>query len=139
MVSISLVVFLGVTLTPISRVSSDALRPPLENVGENIVVHISGDIPKNLEGLVLQHPTAQLPADLVEKIRKIPGVIRTTGVVFLWGLSQNIFKSLLGFDSKGISGIPGLNSQLIIGDPLYPELLPVEALVDGNFAEKNKT
>ncbi len=134
LISIALVVFMAVTLTAISRVSSDALRLPLENVGADIVVQLSGDIPKKLEGLVFPHPTAQLPATAVEKISKLPGVIRTTGAVFLWDLSQNKFQSLLGVDSKGTSGIPGLNSQLISGSPLDAEILPVEALVDGDFA-----
>ena len=138
LVSISLVVFMAVTLTAISRASSDALRLPLENVGADIVVQLSGDIPKKLEGLVFPHPTAQLPANTVEKIRKLPGVIRSTGAVFLWDLSPNKFQSLLGVDSKGTSGIPGLNSQLISGNPLDPDILPVEALVDGDFAAKNK-
>ena len=138
LISIALVVFMAVTLTAISRASSDALRLPLENVGADIVVQLSGDIPKKLEGLVFPHPTAHLPADAVEKIRKLPGVIRTTGAVFLWDLSPKKFQSLLGVDSKGTSGIPGLNSQLISGNPLDPETVPVEALVDGDFAAKNK-
>ncbi len=138
LVSVSLVVFMAVTLTAISNASSDALRLPLENVGADIVVQLSGDIPKKLEGLVFPHPTAQLPADAVERIRNLPGVIRTTGAVFLWDLSPNKFQSLLGVDSKGTSGIPGLNSQLISGKPLDPKVLPVEALVDGDFASKNK-
>jgi putative ABC transport system permease protein len=129
---------MAVTLTAISNASSDALRLPLENVGADIVVQLSGDIPKKLEGLVFPHPTAQLPADAVERIRNLPGVIRTTGAVFLWDLSPNKFQSLLGVDSKGTSGIPGLNSQLISGKPLDPKVLPVEALVDGDFASKNK-
>ena len=41
-------------------------------------------------------------------------------------------------DSKGTSGIPELNYQLINGKPLYPLIHPVEALVDGDFAAKNK-
>jgi putative ABC transport system permease protein len=90
LVSISLVVFMAVTPTAISRASSDALRLPLENVGADFVVQLSGDIPKKLEGHVFPHPTAQLPADAVEKIRKLPGVIRTTGAVFLWDLSPKL-------------------------------------------------
>ena len=62
LVSIALVVFMAVTLTAISRASTDALRLPLENVGADIVVQLSGDIPQKLEGLVFPHPTAQLPA-----------------------------------------------------------------------------
>ena len=62
LVSIALVVFMAVTLTAISRASTDALRLPLENVGADIVVQLSGDIPQKPEGLVFPHPTAQLPA-----------------------------------------------------------------------------
>ncbi|MBC8259328.1 MAG: ABC transporter permease [SAR324 cluster bacterium] len=138
LVSIALVVFMAVALTAISRASTDALRLPLENVGADIVVQLSGDIPQKLEGLVFPHPTAQLPAEIVKKIKKLHGVIRTTGAVFLWDLSPNKFQSLLGVDSEGSSGIPGLNSQLISGKPLDPESRPVEALVDGDFAAKNK-
>jgi lipoprotein-releasing system permease protein len=138
LVSVSLVVSMAVTLTAISNASSDALQLSLENVGADIVVQLSGDIPKKLEGLVFPYPTAQLPADAVERISKLTGVIRTTIAVCLWDLSQNKFQSLLGVDSKGTSGIPGFNSQLISGKPLDTEVLPVEALVDGDFASKNK-
>ena len=72
LVSIALVVFMAVTLTAISRASTDALRLPLENVGADIVVQLSGDIPQKLEGLVFSHPTAQLPAEIVEEIKKLP-------------------------------------------------------------------
>ena len=121
------------TLTASSSVSSDALRLPLENVGVDIIVQLSEGIPKKLEGHVFPHPTAQIPTDSFERIRKLPGVILTTGALFLWDLSPNKFQSLLGVDSKGTSGIPGLNSQLISGKPLDPEVLPIEALVDGDF------
>ena len=138
LVSFALVVFMAVTLTAISRASTDALRLPLENVGADIVVQLSGDIPQKLEGLVFPHPTAQLPAEIVNNIKNLSGVIQTTGAVFLWYLSPNKFQSLLGLDSKGTSGIPGLNSQLISGKPLDPGTIPVEALVDADFAGKNK-
>jgi len=82
LISITLVVFMAVTLTAISRVSSDALRLPLENVGADIVVQLSGDIPKKLEGLVFPHPTAQLPATAIEKISKLPGVVRPPELFF---------------------------------------------------------
>ena len=94
--SIALVVFLAVTLTTISRASTDAQRLPLENVGADIVVQLSGDIPHKLEGLVFSHPTAQLPEEIVEEIKKLPGGIQTAGAVFLWDLSPNKFQSLFG-------------------------------------------
>ena len=68
--SIALVDFMAVTLTAISRASTDALRLPLENVLADIVVQLSVDIPQKLEGLVFSHPTAQLPAVIVEEIKK---------------------------------------------------------------------
>ncbi|MEZ7974447.1 MAG: hypothetical protein QMC48_05435 [SAR324 cluster bacterium] len=109
MVIVSLVVSMAVTLTAISYASSDALRLPLENVSAYIVVQLSGDIPKKPEGLVFPRPTKKIPADTVERICNLTGVIRTTGAVFLWDFSPNKFQSLLGVDSKVNSGIPGLN------------------------------
>ena len=76
LVSIALVVFMAVTLTAISRASTDALRLPLENVGTDIVVQLSGDIPQKLEGLVFPNPTAQLPAEIVNNIKNLSGVIK---------------------------------------------------------------
>jgi len=61
LISIALVVFMAVTLTAISRASSDALRLPLENVGADIVVQLSGDIPKKLEGLVFPTQLRNFP------------------------------------------------------------------------------
>jgi hypothetical protein len=110
LVSVSLIVSIAVTRTAISSASSDALLLPLENVGADIIVQLPGDIPKKLEGLVFPHPTTQIPADAVERILKLPGVILTTGAVLLWDLSPNKFQSLLGVDSKGTSGILDLNS-----------------------------
>ena len=60
LVSVSLVVSMAVTLTAISNASSDALRLPLDNVGADIVVQLSGDIPKKPEGLVFPHSTPQM-------------------------------------------------------------------------------
>lgn len=135
--SIALVVFMAITLTAISRASSDALKVPLQNVGADIVVQLSGDIPRKLEGLVFPHPTAQLPAEKVKEIRQLEGVIGATGAVYIWDLAPDHFQSLLGVAPTGISGIPGLNRQLISGGPLDPEATPVEVLVDGDFASRN--
>ena len=63
---------MAVTLTAISRASTDAQRLPLENVGTDIVVQLYGDIPLKLEGLVFSRPTAQLPAETVEEIKNFP-------------------------------------------------------------------
>ncbi len=138
LLSIALAVFMAVTLTGISRASTKALRLPLENVGADIVVQLSGDIPRKLEGLVFPHPTAHLPAETVKKIRDLPGVINTAGAVYMWDLGQEHFQSVLGVAPSGQSGLQGLNRQLVSGKPLDPDEVPVNALVDGDFASKNR-
>ena len=107
LVSIALVVFMAVTLTAISRASTDALRLPLENVGADIVVQLSGDIPQKLEGLVFSHPTAQLPAEIVEEIKKLPGVIQTSGAVFCRTYHQINFTLFWVLTQKVLPDSPG--------------------------------
>ena len=98
---------MAVTLTAISRASTDALRLPLENVGADIVVLLSGDIPQKLEGLVFSHPTAQLPAEIVEEIKKLPGVIQTTGSVICGTYHQINFNLFWVLTQKVLPESPG--------------------------------
>ena len=107
LVCIALVVFMAVTLTAISRASTDALRLPLENVGADIVVQLSGDIPQKLEGLVFSHPTSQLPAEIVEEIKKLPGVIQTSGAVFCGTYHQINFTLFWVLTQKVLPESPG--------------------------------
>ena len=92
LVSVSIVLFMVVTLTAIISTSSDAFRFPLENVGGDIVLQLSGDILKKPEGVFSPPPTGYLSADAVERIRKLPVVILTKGAVFLWDLTLKILQ-----------------------------------------------
>ena len=98
---------MAVTLTAISRAYTYAQRLPLGNVGTDVVVQLSGDIPLKLEGLVFSHPTAQLPAEIVEEIKKLPGVIQTTGAVFCGTYHQINFNLFWVLTQKVLPESPG--------------------------------
>ena len=90
----------AVTLIAISSASSDKLRLLAENISVDIVVQLSGDIPKKLGGLLFPATTGYLPAESVERIRKLPGVIRTTGAVFCGTCLQINFSHFWEFTLK---------------------------------------
>ena len=76
-------------------------------MGADIVVQLSGDIPEKLEGLVFSHPTAQLPAEIVEEIKKLPGVIQTSGAVFCETYHQINFTLFWVLTQKVLPESPG--------------------------------
>jgi hypothetical protein len=79
--SVALAVLAAVLLTALATSYSRAIRKPIETVGADVIVQMTGDIPLKLEGLVFPHPNALLPAAQVAEIRAIPGVVSLTRAV----------------------------------------------------------
>ena len=90
-------IFHGSHADAISNSSSDSLRLRLENVGVDIIVQLTGEIPKKHEGLFFPQPTVHLYADVVERIRILPGVGRNTVAVFYVTYLQVNFSQFWAF------------------------------------------
>ena len=135
LLSIGVSVLAAVLLISIATTYSKAVQAPMKSVGADIVAQLSGDIPKALEGLVFPHPNALLPAESVNKIKLLPGVVSVTRGVYLWELQPNPYKSILGIDG-GAAGLDNLNANLIAGAAITPESDTI--LIDSDFASKNK-
>ena len=132
--SVALAVLAAVLLTALATSYSRAIRKPIETVGADVIVQMTGDIPLKLEGLVFPHPNALLPAAQVAEIRAIPGVVSLTRAVYMWELAPDHFRSVLGIED-GDAGLSGLNSRLIDGKALNAGDRAV--LVDSDFATKS--
>ena len=132
--SVALAVLAAVLLTALATSYSRAIRKPIETVGADVIVQMTGDIPQKLEGLVFPHPNALLPATQVAEIRVIPGVVSLTRAVYMWELAPDHFQSVLGIED-GEAGLSGLGSRLIDGKALTAGDRAV--LVDSDFATKN--
>ena len=133
-VSIAMAVLAAIVLTSLAASYARALRVPIETVGADVIVQQQGDIPPKLEGLVLPHPNALIPADIVRQIKAIPGVISLTRGVYMWDLEPDRYKSVLGIDDSEV-GLAGLDQRLIDGKPIAATSQAV--LVDSDFASKN--
>ena len=104
----------AVLLTALAASYARVIRAPVETVGADVVVQITGDIPPKLEGLVFAHPNALVPADATVAIAKLPGAISVTRGVYMWELAPDHYQSLLGIDD-GEVGLGSLASRLIDG------------------------
>jgi ABC-type antimicrobial peptide transport system permease subunit len=131
--SFAIAVLAAVLLTALAASYARAVRAPIETVGADMVVQITGDVPPKLEGLVFPHPNALVPADDVDAIRKMDGVIAITRAVYMWELAPDHYQSVLGLDDSD-AGLKSLASRLIDGTMIASGDRAV--LLDSDFAGK---
>jgi lipoprotein-releasing system permease protein len=131
--SFAVAVLAAVLLTALAASYARAVRAPIETVGADVVVQITGDIPPKLEGLVFPHPNALVPASAVAAIRGMDGVISVTRAVYMWELAPDHYQSVLGIDDSE-AGLGSLASRLVDGKPLGAG--DQAALLDSDFATK---
>jgi lipoprotein-releasing system permease protein len=134
-VSIALAVLAAVVLTSLAASYAQALRVPIETVGADVIVQQQGDIPPKLEGLVFPHPNALIPADVVQRIKALAGVIGLTRAVYMWDLEPDRYESVLGIDDNDV-GLQALAQRLVDGKPIAAASRAV--LLDSDYATKNK-
>ncbi|HEY5131334.1 MAG TPA: FtsX-like permease family protein [Bradyrhizobium sp.] len=131
--SFAIAVLAAVLLTALAASYARAVRAPIETVGADVIVQITGDIPPKLEGLVFPHPNALVPAAAVAAVRAMQGVISLTRGVYMWELAPDHYQSILGIDDSE-AGLGSLASRLIDGKPLGAGDQAV--LLDSDFATK---
>jgi hypothetical protein len=115
--SFAIAVLAAVLLTALAASYARAVRAPIETVGADVIVQITGYIPPKLEGLVFPHPNALVPAAAVAAIRAMQGVISLTRGVYMWELAPDHYQSILGIDDSE-AGLGSLAPRLIDGKPL---------------------
>jgi len=131
--SVAVAVLAAVLLTALAASYARAIRAPVETVGADVVVQMTGDIPPKLEGLVFPHPNALIPADAIAAIRRMEGAISVTRGVYIWELAPDHYQSILGID-EGEAGLASLSSRLIDGRGLKAGDHAV--VLDSDFASK---
>src|ERR1019366_3272458 len=73
--SFAIAALAAVLRTALAASYARAGRAPIETVGADVIVQITGDIPPKLEGLVFPHPNALGPAAPVGPVRAMQGAI----------------------------------------------------------------
>jgi lipoprotein-releasing system permease protein len=131
--SVAVAVLAVVLLTALASSYARAIHAPIETVGADMVVQITGDIPPKLEGLVFPHPNALVPAEAVAAVRRMDGVLSVTRGVYLWELAADHYQSVLGIEDSE-AGLQSLAARLVEGKPLNSADSAV--LLDSDFAAK---
>ena len=111
-----------IILNALSLAYRQAARTPLKEVGADITVQRSGDVPQELSGAVFPCSAVTIRRDEVERIQKLPGIQKLGQALLLWV-----------FDPKRASIVMGIEEENTIG----PAILR-SSVTEGRFLEKEK-
>jgi len=120
---VTLVTTLLVVITLLAGALEYAFQAPLSDIGANITVQVSGDVPEQMAGPVLPCSVAPIPWEQRLRIAELPGIQSVSQGVLFWDFSDDVFQIVMG---------------LVPGDKAGPALLRT-AILEGRMLEKTDT
>jgi ABC-type antimicrobial peptide transport system permease subunit len=131
---LSIGIALLVILNSLSSAYRQAAHVPLKEIGADITVQRSGDVPKDLAGAVFPCSAVTIRKEEVEKIQKLPGVRGIGTGLLLWVFDPNRAWIVLGIEKENSIGPSLLRSSLTEGR--FLEDGKPEALVEQAYARQ---
>jgi putative ABC transport system permease protein len=131
---LSIGIALLIILNSLSLAYRQAARVPLQEIGADITVQRSGDVPKELAGPVFPCSAVTIRKEEVEKIRKLPGVRGVGTGLLLWVFDPNRAWIVLGIEKENSIGPSVLRSSVTEGR-FFEDGKP-EALVEQAYARQ---
>jgi ABC-type antimicrobial peptide transport system permease subunit len=131
---LSVGIALLVVLNALSLAYRQAAHVPLAEIGADITVQRSGDVPRELSGAVFPCSAVTIRKGEVEKIQKLPGVEGTGTALLLWVFDPSRAWIVLGINGKDSIGPAVLRSAVIQGK--FLEDGKSEALVEAAYARQ---
>jgi ABC-type antimicrobial peptide transport system permease subunit len=131
---LSIGIALLVILNSLSSAYRQAAHVPLKEIGADITVQRSGDVPKDLAGAVFPCSAVTIRNEEVEKIQKLPGVRGIGTGLLLWVFDPNRAWIVLGIEKENSIGPSLLRSSLTEGR--FLEDGKPEALVEQAYARQ---
>jgi putative ABC transport system permease protein len=123
-----------ITINALSMAYREASRRPLEDIGADITIQRSGNVPENLAGPVFACSAVTIQKEEVEKIRTLPGVRGLGKALLLWVFDPSRFSIVLGIDADNPVGPSILRSYVTEGRFLVDD--HAEALVEVTYARQ---
>jgi putative ABC transport system permease protein len=127
---LSIGIALLIVLNSLSLAYRQAAHVPLQEIGADITVQRSGDVPKDLAGAVFPCSAVTIRKEEVEKIEKLSGVRGIGTGLLLWVFDPNRAWIVLGIEKENSIGPSVLRSSVIEGrflDDGKPEALVEQA------------
>jgi ABC-type antimicrobial peptide transport system permease subunit len=131
---LSIGIALLIILNSLSSAYRQAAHVPLQEIGADITVQRSGDVPKDLAGAVFPCSAVTIHKEEVEKIRKLPGVRGIGTGLLLWVFDPNRAWIVLGIEKDNSIGPSLLRSSVTKGR--FLEDGKPEALVEQAYARQ---
>ena len=131
---LSIGIALLIILNSLSSAYRQAAHVPLQEIGADITVQRSGDVPKDLAGAVFPCSAVTIRKEEVEKIQKLPGVRGIGTGLLLWVFDPNRAWIVLGIEKDNSVGPSLLRSSVTEGR--FLEDGKPEALVEQAYARQ---
>jgi putative ABC transport system permease protein len=131
---LSIGIALLIVLNSLSLAYRQAAHVPLQEIGADITVQRSGDVPKDLAGAVFPCSAVTIRKEEVEKIQKLPGVRGIGTGLLLWVFDPNRAWIVLGIEKDNSIGPSLLRSSVTEGR--FLEDGKPEALVEQAYARQ---
>jgi len=131
---LSIGIALLIILNALSSAYRQAAHVPLQEIGADITVQRSGDVPKDLAGAVFPCSAVTIRKEEVEKIQKLPGVRGIGTGLLLWVFDPNRAWIVLGIEKDNSIGPSLLRSSVTEGR--FLEDGKPEALVEQAYARQ---
>jgi ABC-type antimicrobial peptide transport system permease subunit len=131
---LSIGIALLIILNSLSSAYRQAAHVPLKEIGADITVQRSGDVPKDLAGAVFPCSAVTIRKEEVEKIQKLPGVRGIGTGLLLWVFDPNRAWIVLGIEKENSVGPSLLRSSVTEGR--FLEDGKPEALVEQAYARQ---
>jgi putative ABC transport system permease protein len=131
---LSIGIALLIILNSLSSAYRQAAHVPLKEIGADITIQRSGDVPKEMAGAVFPCSAVTIRKEEVEKIAKLPGVRGIGTGLLLWIFDPNRAWIVLGIERDNSIGPSILRSSVTQGRFLEDGKL--EAVVEQAYARQ---
>jgi lipoprotein-releasing system permease protein len=131
---LSIGIALLVVLVSLSTAYHQAARAPLKEIGADITLQRSGNVPEELAGVVFPCSAETIRDEQVKKIEGLPGVRGLGKAVLLWAFDPNRAWIVLGIEQKNAVGPATLSRAVTEGR--FPGEGRPEAAVELSYARQ---
>ena len=133
-IGLSIGIALLIILNALSMAYRRAARVPLQEIGADVTVQRSGNVPKDLTGAVFPCSAVTIRDDEVKKIKALPGVRGVGEAVLLWIFDPDRAWIVLGIEQQNSVG-PSILRNSVMEGRFLKEDRP-EALVEVSYARQ---
>jgi len=131
---LSIGIALLIILSSLSAAYRQAAHAPLKEIGADITVQRSGNVPEQLAGVVFPCSAETIRDEQVKKVEGLPGVRGIGKAVLLWVFDPNRAWIVLGIEQKNPVGPAVLRSAVV--DGRFLEEGRPEALIEASYARQ---